>query len=342
LDVSEGIDAVSIITIHKSKGLEFPVVIIPVTELNKLQLSNEKISCEVPDEIKDISGDMDYLYFTMKKELGETSLAEVYINEEDLSQTDNVNVLYVAMTRASKRLSVLCQSKSLIEKGTFPELNGNIDRLLMNVCTSHPDYDSENHRLYLNPNPDAGVEGKKEEESAIIDTKNKIECAMWRNVVTLSSPAVKLAIEQERSARDTGLLIHSILSKIETIEDVHPVIDKEVESGNIIHNEKENIQQQIERIIAHPELKRYFSNEGQILNEREIIRPDHSAYRPDRVVLFDKKAVVIDYKTGEEKKSHKKQIAEYGVLLKEMGYDVEREILIYIGDDLTVEVVENR
>ncbi|PLW99608.1 MAG: hypothetical protein C0593_02725 [Marinilabiliales bacterium] len=338
LDVSEGINAVSISTIHKSKGLEYPVVILPVAG-EKFKLSSNKISCEVPDEIKDISDDMEYLYFSMNKDLETTSLESIYNGEKEASMVDNVNILYVAMTRASKRLSIICQSKSLIEKGKNPEYKGNMGDLIANVCTSHPDYNAEDHTLSINPNPVTPDSGEKHEKAAIIDTENMMECNMWRNVVTLSSPAVQMAMEQERSARDTGLLIHSILSKIETIEDVHPVIDKEVESGNIIHDEKENIQQQIERIIAHPELEKYFSNEGQILNEREIIRPDHSAYRPDRVVLFDKNAIVIDYKTGEEKKSHKKQIAEYGVLLEEMGYEVEKKALIYINREFSMDIV---
>lgn len=338
LDVSEGINAISISTIHKSKGLEYPVVILPVAG-ERFKLSSDKISCEVPDEIKDISDDMEYLYFSMKEDLETTSLAPIYDGEKEASMIDNVNILYVAMTRASKRLSIICQSKSLIEKGKKPEYKGNMGDLIVNVCTSHPDYNTEDYTLFINPNEGALDREEKHEEAAIIDTENKMECNMWRNVVTLSSPAVKMAMEHERSARDTGLLIHSILSKIDTIEDLHPVIEKEVETGNVLHDEKENIQQQIKRIISHPELERYYSNEGQILNEREIIRPDHSAYRPDRVVLFDKKAVVIDYKTGEEKKSHKKQIAEYGALLEEMGYEVEKKILIYINQDLSVDLL---
>ncbi len=338
LEVSEGINAVRISTIHKSKGLEYPVVLLPIPD-ERFRRSNDKISCKVPTEISDISGEMEYLYFDMKKELLDTPLAEIYNTEQELSMIDNVNMLYVAMTRASKRLSVLCKSTNAKENSSAKDFTGNMGDLITKVCCSHKDFDSEKKALLINPNHVIIKTGEKNDNSRIIDTKNQMECNMWRNVVTLSSPAVRLTESQERSARDTGLLIHSILSQISTKDDIPSAIDNETKKGNISIEEKHSISDQIVKIVTNAELERYYSNEGDVLNEREIITPEISAYRPDRVVLFDKNAIIIDYKTGEEKNRHKKQISEYGVLLSEMGYEIEKKILIYIKQDLSLEVV---
>jgi predicted Ser/Thr protein kinase len=75
-----------------------------------------------------------------------------------------------------------------------------------------------------------------------------------------------------------------------------------------------------------------------IKNESEIITDNGELFRPDRVVINGKKAVIIDYKTGGEKSSHKKQVIQYGELLQKMGYEVTAKLVVYIEEERVVSV----
>ena len=110
-------------------------------------------------------------------------------------------------------------------------------------------------------------------------------------------------------------------------------------------HEKENLLVVINNIIRLPKLKAHFEKNLIVKNEAEIISATGEKFRLDRVVIYPSptnnignlSAVIIDYKTGEEKPSHKSQIIEYASLLAQMGYRVIEKLLVYIEDEKVVE-----
>lgn len=108
--------------------------------------------------------------------------------------------------------------------------------------------------------------------------------------------------------------------------------------GLITNEEKTNLMEVITRIVNLPELKDYFSEGFTVRNEAEIITLSGELFRPDRVLIKEKSAVVIDYKTGEVKSKHKEQILKYSDLLIEMGYLVTEKLLVYIEDEKVINV----
>lgn len=335
LETSEGIDAITISSIHKAKGLEYPVVILPLAQ-SRFRISNEKKICPVPEIIRDLTGEVSHFYFNLEKALENTPLNEVYQEERELSITDNINILYVAMTRASQSLYLLCQMSAPPKKTAGGAFKGGISELVEKVCTTHEAYDETQQQLLILPeSPPRKPHPQQETASTapsirILDTQNRIACNNWHHAIALSSPTLGRAVEERRSARDTGLLIHRILSRITVSEELFSAVLQEVNSGNILPKEREAITKQIIQIVTHPELAPFYQEGCTILNEREILTPEGKTYRPDRVVLSPKRAVIIDYKTGEEKPSHKAQINEYGDLLHAIGYEVTKKILVYI------------
>ena len=98
----------------------------------------------------------------------------------------------------------------------------------------------------------------------------------------------------------------------------------------------DEIKIQVNSILTHPLISEYYSNQYIIYNERDIISAEGQFFRPDRIVIQDNTAVIIDYKTGAEKPSHFVQISEYGELMENMGYRVLNKLLVYTDETLKI------
>ena len=107
--------------------------------------------------------------------------------------------------------------------------------------------------------------------------------------------------------------------------------------GFIDDEEKDILTIKLEQLINNKEILPYFKTEETVRNEAEILLPDGSTFRPDRVLLSNDKATVIDYKTGKESDEHLEQVKQYGHLLKEMGYSEVKSVLIYTEQEKVVE-----
>lgn len=144
--------------------------------------------------------------------------------------------------------------------------------------------------------------------------------------------------EMANSKKEYGLIVHTALSKIKLKADIEPTLYSMCVQGLITNEEKTNLIEVITRIVNLPELKDYFSEGFTVRNEAEIITLSGELFRPDRVLIKEKSAVVIDYKTGEVKSKHKEQILKYSDLLIEMGYAVTEKLLVYIEDEKVINV----
>jgi DNA polymerase III epsilon subunit-like protein len=132
--------------------------------------------------------------------------------------------------------------------------------------------------------------------------------------------------------------VHTALAKIKTAADTTAALNSMIQEGLITDEEREKLETTIAKIIALPALAPHFENGLIVKNESEIITDNGELFRPDRVVITGKKAVIIDYKTGGEKPAHKQQIIQYGDLLLKMGYDVTAKLLVYIEEEKVVTI----
>jgi ATP-dependent exoDNAse (exonuclease V) beta subunit len=145
----------------------------------------------------------------------------------------------------------------------------------------------------------------------------------WREMIKMRAAAPSIWNTQfAETKKDYGVMVHTALSKIKTNDDVVSALNTMCAEGLINIEEKENLQNVLSKIISLPQLQPHFVAGLIVKNESEIVSITGEFYRLDRVVLNDKNAVVIDYKTGEEKPAHKKQILQYADLLAQMGYIV--------------------
>ncbi len=323
-------NAVQIMTIHKSKGLQFPIVIFPFAEVNIYREINPKVWFPVD---KNSYNGFETLLLNYSKDVKNYGTIGKLIYDKHQSQLelDNINLLYVALTRAEEQLYIVSKrdinSKGIINQNTYAgmfisylkENNLWTDSLLTydfgDIKYKHSIKEDKN---ILNPHK--FISTSKEDHNLKIVTKHGL---IWNN--------------KKNEAIDKGNLVHYILSKIKTIIDLNFVINDLLVSGDITILQKEELENLIHNVVYHSELKSYFSEDVVVYNERDIITKSGEYIRPDRLNINSKnKVTIIDYKTGNPSKSHASQLNNYETVLNQMNYSVSDKLLVYINDTINV------
>ena len=323
-------NAVQIMTIHKSKGLEFPVVIFPC-DVNIYKQINPKVWL---NELPENYDNFEELLIPYNKELSyvnDTGL-EIYNQQREELELDNFNLLYVSLTRAVEQLYVITEMK-ISAKG---EENTNFySGVFINYLIQNKLWKEDVLEYYFG---DEIRVSKNELQSSVAEIHQKFISTPWQehNVVLLAG-ASKLWDTNQGKAINFGNLFHEILSKIITEKDVSKIIAAYHQEGIIDKNQLLIINSTIISVVNHPKLASYFSEEVTVYNEREIVDTDNQIIIPDRLVfLGENEVVIIDYKTGNPSAEHHQQLLKYERVLKTMHFKVDKKLLIYINDKIDV------
>lgn len=325
----DGKNAVRIMTIHKSKGLEFPVVIIPFAEedysrkpKDKLWLDSEENISELPRVLIDNNSSVEGF--------GEEA-SHVYQQKKQEDLLDNVNVLYVALTRAEEQLYII-SSMNLSAKGELPK--NNMATFFINYLENYADFEVNKFEYEI------GNPKKLSHENVTIEEAPKVPFVQE----VLDPKAIKIAQREslmwgthQQKAIEYGNVVHEILSYIETISDTELALAKAIENGLIAASQKEEVAQTIAHILNHPELSDYFSEGNKVMNEQTIIQKEGTPIKPDRMVLSQNKQVyLLDYKTGLHNQKYQLQLEAYQQAIEKMGFQVVKKALVYIGEEVNV------
>ncbi len=330
LIVPQGMNAVSIMTTHKAKGLEFPVVILPFCN-GKVTNGKENLWIDVKNEKLP---NLPSALVPAVAALQETMYADVYEEEVNKSLLDSLNVLYVGLTRAEERMYILTGKPS-----AKPQNLGTVSDMLAFYYTQKGEWDTAK-TIYTFGN---AIPRKPETLHLKPATLNfqltTFNSNQWRDNIKMRAAAPTIWDTQAaETKKDYGVVVHTALAKIKTEDDIEPALKSMCAEGLITNEEKTNLQKTLFKIINHPQLKPHFAKGLSIKNEAEIITLSGELFRPDRVILKDKTAIVIDYKTGGEKPKHKEQILGYADLLTQMGYTVSERLLVYMEEEKVVVV----
>lgn len=345
-------NAIRIMTIHKSKGLQFPVVILPYADWETTPKQGEKLWLSWEN---DICPKLKTVILPVKKELLETQFAEEYEREMQATFIDAVNLLYVALTRPEERLYIMGkESKSKKDTPSSVQEILNIYVEKMNCQT----VEDEVGQHFLLRNDENGKYSQKEakmkdsyELSYFLSTECRDKIRMRRDdkkVKINNQHEVKsendIDIQGLYDARKQGLLVHTAFERVKYQSDILRAVQKLVNDGYIKEEEKEAIEAKMNKIIALPEIRDFFEKKEsrQIFNEKELVVKEESSVktqttaakvlRPDKIVIDNNLITIIDYKTGIEKlKEHTRQLNEYGRALAEMegfgNYQIQKFIV---------------
>ena len=315
----ESIDAVKIMTIHKAKGLEFPVVIFPYADSKIIDHRNKRIWFPVDKE--NYEGFNQLIVNTNKELENYNDKAEkIYNAELDKLELDSYNVLYVAMTRAKNALFVITDDTNT--KDTYSELFIDYFKNLDLWDTTQAEYCFG----YFTPNEKEFISTSSQENIPYIYSQKSL------STFKIVAKANMLWDIERQEAIKKGNLIHKVLSKIYTQNDIQKAIVFYENNGDIASVDAPFLKEKLEQVVFHSELSIYFKEELTVYNEKELLTPKGILLRPDRLVAENKNITIIDYKTGTINSSHKSQLLEYATVLKQMGYVIKDTILVYIND----------
>ena len=323
----EGNDAVRIMTIHKAKGLEFPVVIFPFAEEDFSKGPREKIWLNADEEIMGLPKIL-VDKNSKVEDFGEDASA-VYLQKKQEDLLDTINVLYVALTRAEEQLHII-SSMNIKKDGSLPN---NMSTFFIQFLQDKG-FDESKLEYEFGKINKLSLENNKQQETQTIP----------QVAATLNPKNIKIAQREsvmwntkQQKAIEYGNIIHEILSFVKTKTDVNLAITKAIENGLIISSQKEEVSKTIYEIVNHQELSGFFSENNKVLNEKTIIQKEGNLVKPDRMVVAkDNEIYLLDYKTGLHQAKYQLQLENYQNAIEKMGFKVTKKALIYIGETINV------
>ena len=351
----DGINGIRLITIHKSKGLEFDYVIMPFCDW-KLEKMNT-IWCEPQEEP---FNELPLVPIDFNAKAMMQSIYEGDYHHEHLQNVvDNLNLLYVAFTRASHSLFVLGKrgnqnSRAYLIESVLQNVARNLESTGVPVelsgigSESSEDINFSYGELIVEENH----EEKKESENVFMKDEKPTDIVLCANP---DLPEFKQsnksrdfvegdeAEEQQKFYIKMGTVLHSIFSTIKTSADVESAL-KQLEIDGILYDDNvsnERLEKMIKQRLASPQVKDWFSDRWRVLNECSIVKyVDGKAvkFRPDRVMRDENETIVVDFKFGKPKEEHQEQVRGYMNLLREMGYQNITGYLWYVYPNKVVEV----
>lgn len=315
-------NAVQLMTVHKSKGLEFRFVIFPFADAKiNARLHEQKVW--VP-----LSGDngaaFEKVLVNANNHLEHYSLKskEIYDEESNLSELDDFNVLYVAMTRAIEGLFILTQ-----------ELSGaNYGQLFKEFLVK---------KKLWGPKEQCFRFGHFSENTSEVNDISPILNVPYSYTFLEDSPVLSVSSQslwndERKESAQWGILIHSILAEINSQNDIKEALLRAKRKGDLTNKQFEKVETLLKSIVNHPELSKFYTENVRGMNEIELLDIDGVSYRPDRMVIDKNQVTLIDYKTGIARPSHTDQLKKYAKLIQALDSSliVDQKILVYIGNKI--------
>ena len=336
LSVEESATTVEITTIHKAKGLEKRAVLIPYCSWSPDPKSSGTVQNIVWAEARgDGAEAIGRFPVRYKKAMAESGFSSEYYRELVYAHVDNVNLLYVALTRAAESLHIFIPQKGGRTVGglLLQSIATDGDKALLGdfegSCTI--DEAGEHFAFGEFAGPVAGGSKHSEAEHVILE-----EYPTAQADLRLRLPSQRYfedGGEVELSPRNLGILMHRAFEQADDEAGIHEAVRGMQADGTLSEADAATLRQMIARALEHPEVREWFGGGWErVRNENEIIIPGRgSTRRPDRVMIDGRRVVVVDYKFGlRDAERHRRQMREYLRLLGEMGYAPAEGYLWYV------------
>lgn len=321
IQISEDNQAIRILTIHKSKGLEFPVVFVPFLNwsLDHHQL-NELILWRKPPDVAPFN-QLPVIPLRYSKELIKTYWSRDYWTERFSAYLDAVNLLYVASTRPIF---------AFFGYSALPEGSSNvtgIGQVIHRLLADRPDYQGDQNLYSTGSLPTPKSQKNQTTEKQL----NTYASYPWRGRINLQLRTKRLEegkIESldPRDPRQRGILIHELIGRLPTVKDLVKI------EGHPLYAE-------LKQLICHQDVLPFFEGLEEVKMEASILLPGGDMKRLDRLIKKGEDWIVIDFKTGQERPEDKKQLIGYMDVLKQMGIPEVKGRLIYIEPIKVMEVI---
>lgn len=357
---SDEVDGIRLITIHKSKGLEYDNVLIPFCDWGLEKTLGNTIWCPGDNKEKPY-GELPLIPIDFSKKMLGTVFEDDYKEEHLQNIVDNMNLLYVAFTRAGKNLFITGKKAS---KSTFTNLqNGNtatdrsqiiqlvIDNLAKELSGATLDDAGDKEPICFEFGTLTDCEERVEQEKS---TDNPFELTPKTHKLKIKTFPHPVSFRQSNKSHDfingedidpsdanryikVGNILHQLFSTILTEDDIEPRL-KELEQEGVIYNDEvtsRELQNKIANALMNEKVKDWFSSRWKLFNECTILDYDKESgdiheHRPDRVMTDGKEIIVVDFKFGKPREEYHEQVQCYMSLLMRMGYEKVSGYIWYV------------
>lgn len=349
------ISGIRILSIHKSKGLEYHTVLLPFCDWKmENETYNHLLWCRIneSDSDKEPFNELDITPVNYSSAMSESYFSDSYKEERLQLWVDNLNLLYVAFTRACKNLIVWCkdENKDTVSK-LIKDSIGSLKEIKITCNNSSADEEEEEE----NDDPVIYEYGEicTEEDNKKSDSTNRLISVPEAVNVKVEPLETEIEFKQSNRSADfirgdedeeenmrsqyikQGQLLHTLFASIEKRDDLQAAIERLCFEGIIESAEKaDEIYRIAEKALNQKEVSDWYSGEWTLYNECAIIYKDEDGKmqnrRPDRVMVKGNEVVVVDFKFGKKKPEYTSQVKEYMSLLSDMGYDNIKGYIWYV------------
>ena len=322
LSVEQSESTIEIMTIHKAKGLEKPVIIIPYCNWSTEPLPGGTVwaAAAADEQIAEI-GSFPMRYGGM----GHSFFSEGYYREKIYSHVDNINLLYVALTRAGEELYAAIPQSSRTSKNHIGELV--LGALSAGDRYVRTDLNDGYVRYEYGSQATAAPSRKKQQATACKLTNYPASDVSLHLRLPSQRYFEDEASEAELSPRDLGILMHRAFEQAATRSDIFDSVERMRTDGVLNGDDAHQLQEMITQALSDSVIGEWFSDSwDEVRTEADIVMPHNGSEhqttrRPDRVMIRGERAVVVDYKFGTKAAAaYRRQIGDYMRLLREMGY----------------------
>lgn len=333
-------DAMRILTIHKSKGLEFKVVIVPFISWDMDHPPHSQPFLWIKPAVEPFN-ELGIVTVKYGKDITETIFESSYNEEKYSVYLDNINLLYVALTRAKDVIFGFAPDK----QGTDNTISGVLRKAFI---ADTADSGENSYRVIKNFDREKRHFEVGEMPVNIEESVEMTGLPVSGYTVNHNMGSLKLKLHGEnyfaaeskavRERINYGKLMHEVFEGINRLEDIAPAIRKLVLEGKLPEDESHALNERIAGLISDPGVADWFKPDNDVLTEAAILLRSGETRRPDRVIFRNGKTVVVDFKFGEEHDRYADQVNQYRRLLGDMGYDNIEAYIWYVNRNKIVSV----
>ncbi len=321
-NMASDLDAINLMTIHKAKGLEAPIVIYPILQERTKTVNiwvhiDPSTNLELPASQITLKADTSTLFDAERD-------AEVLKRE-----MDDLNVLYVALTRPKEKLMLYCQNPST---GKSQSATKSYSNLLFDYIQQHPSEGRGRSDTYVwGENEAKHISETEEKKPANVELK-EVMFPRWTNRIAIAEQAAAIFGELDETSQRRGTQVHDLLATIKHSGESSQALAAYISKNKIENNEAEKLEMILNNMLGDTKVARFFAPEYSCKNECSLVW-NGEVLRPDRIVMAENETWVIDFKTGIPKAEHRLQVGRYCEAVQSMGYPCVKGYLLYIGGE---------